>query len=56
MFIYLFLIEKVYVVWAPHGTARKTRLGNVVWRVCMVLLIPLLVIIIVLIFGKADLQ
>ncbi|KAG8950052.1 hypothetical protein FRC04_008132 [Tulasnella sp. 424] len=46
------LIEKVYVVWAPHGTARPSRLKNHVYCLCCALLIPLVVIIIVLIFGR----
>ncbi|KAG8896058.1 hypothetical protein FRC01_012033, partial [Tulasnella sp. 417] len=52
LFIYLFLIEKVYVVWAPHGTARPSRLKSRVYCLCCALLIPLLVIIIVLLFGR----
>lgn len=52
LFIYLFLIEKVYVVWAPHGTARPSRLKSRVYCLCCALLIPLVIIIIVLIFGR----
>ncbi|KAG9041752.1 hypothetical protein FS837_011809 [Tulasnella sp. UAMH 9824] len=52
LFIYLFLIEKVYVVWAPHGTARPSRLKSRVYCLCCALLIPLVIIIVVLIFGR----
>ncbi|KAG8986586.1 hypothetical protein FRB90_003903 [Tulasnella sp. 427] len=52
LFIYLFLIEKVYVVWAPHGTARPTRLKSRVYCICCALLVPLLIIIVVLLFGR----
>ncbi|KIO34176.1 hypothetical protein M407DRAFT_17083 [Tulasnella calospora MUT 4182] len=52
LFIYLFLIEKVYVVWAPHGTARPSRLKSRIYCLCCALLLPLVIIIIVLLFGR----
>ncbi|KAG8892762.1 hypothetical protein FRB99_002459 [Tulasnella sp. 403] len=52
LLIYLFLIEKVYIVWAPHGTGKTTRMNTPVWRVSMLLLTPLIVILAILIWGR----
>lgn len=53
LLIYLFLIEKVYIVWAPHGTGEvTTRPKTRVWVVCMLMLTPLGLIMGLMIWGE----
>ncbi|KAG8999035.1 hypothetical protein FRB94_006455 [Tulasnella sp. JGI-2019a] len=53
LLIYLFLIEKVYIVWAPYGSGKATaRLKTPVFIACMCMLAPLFLILGVLIWGR----
>ncbi|KAG9013166.1 hypothetical protein FRB94_003606 [Tulasnella sp. JGI-2019a] len=53
LLIYLFLIEKVYIVWAPHGAGEKTSRRNTrVWVCCMIMLAPLVAIVSLMIWGR----
>ncbi|KAG8845213.1 hypothetical protein FRB96_002588 [Tulasnella sp. 330] len=51
----MFLIEKVYIVWAPYGTGKPTsRLRTPVFVVCMCMLMPLLLIAGLMIWGRIS--
>ncbi|KAG9027060.1 hypothetical protein FRB95_008161 [Tulasnella sp. JGI-2019a] len=53
LLIYMFLIEKVYIVWVPYGSGKATaRLKTPVFVVCMCMLAPLFLIIGILIWGR----
>ncbi|KAG8943400.1 hypothetical protein FRC03_002502 [Tulasnella sp. 419] len=53
LFIYLFLIEKVYIVWNSHGSAKPLkRLRSPVFRICMLILTPLIGIFALVLIGR----
>ncbi|KAG8879583.1 hypothetical protein FRB97_001599 [Tulasnella sp. 331] len=53
LLVYLFLIEKVYIVWAPHGPeGMVSRLKCRVWVLCMLMLTPLSLIMGLMIWAR----
>ncbi|KAG8935387.1 hypothetical protein FRC02_008192 [Tulasnella sp. 418] len=53
LLIYLFLIEKVHIVWTPHATSKRTsRLKSPVYQVCMLALVPFIAVLGLALWGR----